>query len=57
MRTDSYRSNMYDLFMQYIVKYDRKKNDIKCGIASTTSCIAKGLLVHQFAKRRVKEIN
>jgi len=43
--------------MQYKVKYDSKKNDIKGSIASTASCIAKGLPVHQLAKGRVEKIN
>ena len=39
------------------MEYDRKKSDIKDSIASTTSRIAKGLPVHQLAKRWIKEIN
>ncbi len=57
MRTNGYGFDMYNLFMQNIVKYDRKENYIKSSIASTTSRITKSLLIHQLAKRRVKEIN
>ena len=48
---------MNDLFMQNIMQYESKKENIKCSIAAATCCITESLPVHQPGEGRIKEIN
>lgn len=56
MWTDSDERKMYELLLQCIIVNQKKQQQIKNGVCSSTGSISEGCFVKYFTEKRIKEV-